>query len=337
MGNNRKKSNRKRKQEAAGKKETPIGVTLLLILLVSALFILFCGATGVMIDAIIAFSTGCVKPEETGNYLWRIVPVGIIYIFFFIVYCLDGIPGLKKSKEESFREDILGMFLIVMGFAGVVLMALAAKYDRDMSGIIGMLIYPAIGIGITPKIVKKSIMKMRKWEDSKNILTYSNKDENLYSVKTPVAFEKRLFFEVVKYQFGNLFLAIGLVIVMIVVALNVFSGSTIRSGSFAGRAALSAIASMIGIGIFGIPIAICFLTKSIYKLRLVKKHKYQAYHVIAKSANDKVLLVEIGGYFQKVEYPVCVGIRKKEVHDTKATLIFLPDTAMLFPDKKFDK
>ena len=65
----------------------------------------------------------------------------------------------------------------------------------------------------------------------------------------------------------------------------------------------------------------------------MKKHKYEAYHVIAKSANDKVVQFETGNGIYTLEYPDCVGIRKKDVHDTKATLVLMPDFVMVFPDE----
>ena len=334
MGKDNKLNRRtKRKNEASGKKEIPIGIQLILILLGASLFILFCVGTGVMIDAIVAIILEGTNLDGFENYIWRIVPVGIAHIFFFIAFCLDGIPGLKKSKGESFREDILGMFLIVMGFSSVVLMALAAKYDRDIDGIIAMLILPAIGIVITPKWVKTAVKKIDKWEDSQKSKTHFKDDEFFYRLKTPVSFEKRLYFEVFKNQFKFLFIGFGVVLLLIVIVLHVFSGDSIPSEKISDGGALFALVAFFGIAIFGIPLFAVFMTNSICKLRIVKKHKYQAFHIIAKRADDKKLIVERGTNIQSYEYPICVGIRKKDVKDTRATMIIMPDMVMVFPDK----
>lgn len=325
-----------KKKNTQTEKETPILVTLLLILLGVSAFLLFCIGTGLMIDAIVAFSTGCVEADETRNYVLRIVPVGILYIIFFIAYCLDGIPGLKKTKGESYREDISGMFLIVMGFTAVVLMALASHYDRYIDGVIGMLILPSIGIAITPKRVKKAIEKMKKWERSKNNISNIKDNESFYKVKTTEEFEKKLYRAVFIHQFKNLFIAIGVAVLLIAFALFRFSHEPTRSGKRADRSALLALVILIGIAVFGIPLFAVYLTNSICILKIVKNHKYEAYHVIAKSANDEKVNFETTNGIHSLEYPVCVGIRKKDVHDIKATLVLMPDFVMLFPDENED-
>ena len=331
MGKHKNRSNK-----TSGEKETPIAVTLLLILLCVSVFLLFCIGTGVMIDAIVAFITGCVKPDETRNYMLRIVPVGILYIILLIAYCLDGIPGLKKTKGESYREDIVGMFLIVMGFTAVVLMALASHYGRYIDGVIGTLILPAIGIAITPKRVKKAIEKMKKWERSKNNISNIKDNESFYKVKTTEEFEKKLYRAVFFNQFKNLFIAIGGAVLLIAFALFRFSHEPTRSGKRADRSALLALVILIGIAIFGIPVFAVYLTNSICILKIVKNHKYEAYHVIAKSADDKKVHFKTTNGIRSLEYPVCVGIRKRDVHDTKATLVLMPDFVMVFPDEGYE-
>ena len=316
-----------------GGEDTPVLITLLMIIFSVAAFLLFCGGTGVMIDAIVAFCTDCVKPDEVSSYTLRIVPVAIVHIFFFIAFCLDGIPGLKKSIGESYREDILGMFLIVLAISSVELMALASKYNRDIDGVIAMLILPCIGIVITPKRVKNAINKIKEWEESQRNNNKRRKDEADYKLRKSDAFAKQLYWVVFKHQFKNLFLGIGVVIFLLLLAIHKFSGNTMPVGRFAERGALFALVTFIMIAIFGIPVFVVFMTTSICRLKLVKNKRFQAYHVIAKRADDKKLVIEGGVGAQQYEYPVCVGIRKKDVHDTKAVLVLLPDLVMIFPEE----
>ena len=322
--------------ETNSENNTPIIIKVLIGFFSIIAFILFCGGTGVMIDAIIAFCTDGVKAAEVGNYILRIVPVAIIHIFFFIAYCLDGIPGLKKDKSESYREDISGMFLIVLVLSSVELMALASKYNRDIDGLIAMLILPCIGIVITPKRVKNAINKIKKWEESQRKNNERRKDEEDYKLRKSDAFAKQLYWVVFKHQFKNIFLGIGGVIFLLLLAIHKFSGNTIPVGRFAERGVLFALITFIMIAIFGIPVFVVFMTTSICRLKLVKNKRFQAYHVIAKRADDKKLVIEGGVGAKQYEYPVCVGIRKKDVHDTKAVLVLLPDLVMIIPEEKVE-
>ncbi|MBQ1327485.1 MAG: hypothetical protein IIY49_05540 [Eubacterium sp.] len=332
MGKNKWKGKSKRKNGESGENKLPIGVTLLLILLGSVAFVMFCVGTGFMIDAIVAFSTGDVESGKVAKYMWRIVPVGIIHIFFFIAFCLDGIPGLKKSKEESYREDIWGIFLIVMAFSAVVLMALAGRNGREMDGIIGFLTLPAIGVLVTPKMVKSALNKMKKWESSSVGLSFAKDEKNIYKVKEPVSFERRLFWEVFKYQMKMALGAILIITVLIIIAIHRITHKPHWIGRHAYRGPFYSFSLIVGVCIFAIPAVIVFLTKTIYKLSIVKRQKYKAYHVTAKRVNDKAVIVEFGNRVKSFKYPVCVGIRKKKINDTKATLILLPDLVMIFPD-----
>ena len=92
----------------------------------------------------------------------------------------------------------------------------------------------------------------------------------------------------------------------------IFERKPTRSGKREDRSALLALVILIGIAIFGIPVFAVYLTNSICILKIVKKHKYEAYHVIAKSANDKVVQFETGNGIHTLEYPDCVGIRKND-------------------------
>ena len=311
-------------------KELPTVVTLLLILLGVAAFLLFCIATGVMIDAIVAFAAGCVKPEEATDYMWRIVPAGVLHILFFIAFCLDGIPGLKRKKSDHYREDIAGMFLIVLGFSSIVLMALAGEYDRTIDGVIGTLLLPAIGIAITPKLIKKEKSKIRKWE-ARNALSSAKREE------APITFERQLFGAVLKHHLKDLLIGLVAALVFIALAVHRITSGPVRGGLHPERATYLAFVTLVAIAIFAIPVLSVLLTRLICRLRLVKRHMYQVRHVIAKRADDKELIVEGGVGPGRYGYPVCIGIRKKDVHDTKATLIIFPDTVMLFPDEKYDK
>ena len=337
-GQEKQHKNKSRKQYdktngSDGEKNLPIGVLLLLILFGSALFVLFCVGTGVMIDAIVAFSTNSVKPGEEANYLLRIVPVGLVHIFFFIAFCMDKIPFVKKSKNESFREDIAGMFFIVMAIASVVLIAVGGNYDRVIDVVIAFSIYPVIGILITPKRVKKLLRKLKEWEDTPDNLMKQKDYGDFYRIQGPVAFERRLYLEVLKYRFLNVLAVVVGVLLIILIFIGGLSNDFLASSRMGGQGIFVALIELVCIAIFGIPTIVCFLVNTICYLKMVKKHKYRACHVVVKSISDKKVSIDYAGTIYRYEYPVCVGMRKKEVQDVKATVIFLPDMIMVFPDK----
>jgi len=113
-----------KKKKKSEKKELPIGITLLLILLGSSVFILYCVGTGYLIDAILAFITGTVEEGQKLQYVLPIAIMGPLHLFFFISLILGRMPFVKKKEGESYREDILGIFIIVM-----VLSAVPANFD----------------------------------------------------------------------------------------------------------------------------------------------------------------------------------------------------------------
>ena len=258
------------------------------------------------------------------------MPAGVLHILFFIAFCLDGIPGLKRKKSDHYREDIAGMFLIVLGFSSIVLMALAGEYDRTIDGVIGTLLLPAIGIAITPKLIKKEKSKIRKWE-ARNALSSAKREE------APITFERQLFGAVLKHHLKDLLIGLVAALAFIALAVHRITSGPVRGGLHPERATYFAFVTLVAIAIFAIPVLSVLLTRLICRLRLVKRHMYQVRHVIAKRADDKELIVEGGVGPGRYGYPVCIGIRKKDVHDTQATLIIFPDMVMLFPDEKYDK
>ena len=91
--------------------------------------------------------------------------------------------------------------------------------------------------------------------------------------------------------------------------------------------------AMVFIAAFGIPILAYYITNAACRLRVVKKHKYIAYHAVVKSVRSYKISINDNGRHYSYKYATCVGIREKNVHDTKAVLIFIPDDVLVFPDK----
>ena len=84
---------------------------------------------------------------------------------------------------------------------------------------------------------------------------------------------------------------------------------------------------------FAIPIIAYYITNAVYRLRIVRHHEYIAYHAIVNRVDGYTIKINQDGRNYRYDYCSCVGIRAKNVNDTGATLIFIPDDVLLFPDK----
>ena len=87
------------------------------------------------------------------------------------------------------------------------------------------------------------------------------------------------------------------------------------------------------IAVFGFPVLVYYLTNAIYKLRTVAGHKYMAYHAVVKSVNSYKIKIERDGRKYEYKYGTLVGMKENQIKDTPATLIFIPDDVLVFPDE----
>ena len=98
---------KKKSDKKKSEKKMPIGVTLLLILLVSAAFVAFCVGTGLFIDAVVAFIIKDVEQEKMLQYVLVVAVMGSLHLFFFVSLILGRMPFVKKKEGESYREEKL--------------------------------------------------------------------------------------------------------------------------------------------------------------------------------------------------------------------------------------
>lgn len=69
------------------------------------------------------------------------------------------------------------------------------------------------------------------------------------------------------------------------------------------------------------------------KLFLVVLRNQVLDHAVVKSVRSYKMCINEEGRKYSYDYATCVGIKEKDVHDTKAVLIFIPDDVLIFPDK----
>jgi hypothetical protein len=138
---------------------------------------------------------------------------------------------------------------------------------------------------------------------------------------------KAIFRAVLKEQVLN-------IIVMIVVPIVLMVGS----GYIAQHARFSRTQGRAGfvfafILIFGLPLFFYSFTNFVYRLRVVKRREYIAYHAVVRGMHDNRLTLFNKSKIHTFKYSNCIGMSEKDVHDTPGIIVFVPDEAYFFPDE----
>ena len=324
------------------KKPLSTGKQLLVILILSISLVMF----GVNIAFTIKY-IWFKNNRLLRSIIYLIVTGASSYVSLMIL--LKNYKRNKKKKTTMWYVDkIIAAFIPTLIMTAIVLIGIDDLVNDKLSlAIVGFIMFPCIGILVTPNIIRYALNDMKNWKDIfyKNGNLHTFKDsENFYEVKPPVPFQRKLYFAVLKDQVLNLgtvvFLLIGFVLFAMVSITHEsdadYKGRIIASIIHvkAERAVGPLAFIMLFFIVFGIPIMAYYITNTVYKLRVVRRHKYIAYHAIVKEVKTYKLLIRHNGRVYKYDYCTCVGIREKKVHDTKAILVFIPDDLFLFPDKE---
>ncbi len=334
-------------------KELSIGKKLILILPFSCGLVALGIINGFFLGSLLQLfceATGIVE-EQTEDLGLAIAFYGVITL---IVATVTFIPfgfllvdyKSKNKKTARWYLDKVLLSLMVVGIAGALVIITAFGPGETLYMFIGMAMLPFMGLTVIPNAIRYALKDMKSWKSifyGKGNLERFKKSKDYYKTRVPVPFEKKLVLAVIKEQFLNLIVVIG--VMLIFAAIGIFAvthDSSEASGGLIGavvhvkaeRAAGTLFFLMIGIVTFAPPILAYYITNAVYKLRVIKRREYIAYHAIVSSVKDNVVLIDSDGRHYKYDYCTCVGIRQKDVHDTPATLIFIPDDVLLIPDKK---
>ena len=210
---------------------------------------------------------------------------------------------------------------------------------------IGFAIFPFIGICTTPNIVKHVKNDTSSWKKifykNGNLYTIKNSPD-YYRVKAPVEFEKKILSAVRKHQILNVLVVIGVMLVIVFLGINYMT----RDHSYTDNLIKNLMITrnrrnfgfiffmMIFFLAFAIPIIAYYVSNALKKIRVVRDHEYIAYHAIVPSVNNGRIGIYHKGKQFTYKYCTCVGIKEKEVKDTKAILVFVPDDVFLFPENE---
>ena len=161
-------------------------------------------------------------------------------------------------------------------------------------------------------------------------------------MQSPVSFERKIYFAVIKEQLLNISTIALFILFVIIIAL--FNGAYNSAGSPGNlvyaiihtrsiRAEGYFFFAAVFFAAFWIPIFAYYITNALYKLRIVRRHEYIAYHAIVDNVDTFKIRISNSGVHYKYDYCACVGIKSKNINKTEAILIFIPDDLLLFPDK----
>ncbi len=270
--------------------------------------------------------------------------IGLIFSITLIIILRDYDKNKKEKNIKWYIDKFLFSLIPVLITLAVVLFSFYTDENEIMYLSFSVLLFLFIGIITTPNVIIYALNDMKDWKNiiyKNGNLGYVKKAKGFYKMHAPVAFERKLYFAVLKVQLLDIF-AVLLVIFFVIISLlffNSVNSSEINGNilyAFAHVKSVRADGYMFFISIFlaafWIPIFAYYITNAVYKLRIVKRHQYIVYHAIVDKVDTFKIRINSGGVNYKYDYCSCVGIKAKNIDKTNAILVFVPDELILFPE-----
>ena len=334
--------NKKKKQST---NSLSLGKKLGLILLLSCSFV----ATGIF--AALSFN-------NTAALVFT-VPAGILSFVSLLILLKDykieekG-KAAKKAKTTKpvkwYVDKFLAGLVPILVIAALVMIVTYSEEDNPVLYVTGFLMFPVLSIAISPNAVLYSLKDMKDWKKifyGKGNLENFKDNEEFYKIKPPLPYERRIYWAVVKEQFLNVSTVLVIMfLISVITILRMMRGipDGITPGNLIGAIIYVRAKRAMGfrffvflfICVFGFPVFVWYVTNAISKLRIISKHEYIAYHAVVASVNGYVMYINSDdGRKYKYDYCSLIGMRAKQVKDTPATLVFIPDDVLMFPDDVF--
>lgn len=236
-------------------------------------------------------------------------------------------------KKERKKERTFIWYFDKLLIVGTIVAIVAALYFWSKGGTVIML--PSIGVLITFNLVWYALKDFKDWRKIFTKFKLPNDKEYYRMSSDSFVYQVKLYLAVLKEEFLN----IGTVffLLMIKILWNAFTFENFSMSGYMSRSVGLAVIGIITIITFAFPIFAYYITNAIYRLRVVRKRDYIVYHAIVGGANSYHLWINYKDKIYEYKYYNCVGIRAKNVHDTEAMLVFLPDYVYMFPVKRREK
>jgi hypothetical protein len=319
------------------RKELPLALNLIIILLFAAVFIFFGICVGFLMNSFLNKSIN----DIIGNTFLTIL-AGIIYIILLLILLRNS--DSKNIKPVKWYINCI-LISLTVNLIVPALTIITLEEDNIINYIIGFCMFPLIGIITTPNIVKHVKKDTTRW---KSIL-YKNgnlhtikKSKDYYKVDTPVQYEKKILSAVYSEQIKNILVVVGIMTFVMVIGIHyMITEHSYTENVIGNLIELKAKKSfgfiffvMIFFTSFGIPIIAYYISNALKKISVVKKHEYMAYHVIVSRVNNGKIYIYDKNKHYEYKYCTCVGIKEKDINFTPATLVFIPDDVLIFSDDK---
>ena len=239
----------------------------------------------------------------------------------------------KKTQPKTFKwylDRILRVLVGVLVITGVVLFIVGGTQDNMIMMFVGIGILPGTGILITPNIVRYAFKDNTDWKSKfRGRLDRLYKAGMLSRVSDMSPYQNKLVRGVRREALWNLSkLLLVVTVVLVVTYFAITEGADDNS-------AVVVFLVLIGVLTFGIPIIAYNIASSAYRVRTVKRREYDAYRTVVSGADGlNIWIIDPKDAVHTFEYCRCLGIRSKNVHNTKAILVFIPDEVYLLPEQE---
>lgn len=204
------------KKERKPRKELPLALNVILVLMFVVVFLGLGVCTGFLINAFINQRT-----EEILVNAFITLLVGIVYMAILIIL-------IRNSDSENVKPFKWYVNCVLISFTlNLIITAITVFTLQPDNGVInylvGFAIFPFIGICTTPNIVKYVKKDTSSWKKifykNGNLYTIKNSPD-YYRVKAPVEFEKKILSAVRKHQILNVLVVIGVMLVIVFLGIN---------------------------------------------------------------------------------------------------------------------
>lgn len=276
------------------------------------------------------------------------VPAGII-AFIALLILLKDYKTEKKEKTVKWYVDKFLVALVPVWVATAIALIVVGYDENELVMYAGFLMFPLISIIVAPNAALYAVRDAKGWKrifyGNGNLESFKD-NKDFYRVKTPVGFEKELIGAVIRDQILNISTAVVFMFIVAVfglISIVTYDSHSVSPGDLIGAVFYVRVRRGTGVMafilliilVFGFPLFVYYVTNAIYKLRIITKHQYMAYHAIVSDMNDGTLRINCGKRHYKYKYCIPVGMRASQICDTPAVLIFIPDDVLIFPDEIF--
>lgn len=241
----------------------------------------------------------------------------------------------QQKKPRTFKwylDKILMVLVAIFLLVGIVICAGAAEDGDTKLMLIGGAMIPGTGLLATPNIVLSAIKDSKVWKSRsfkagyrKSFERQIHSEDTFNEIKDFAPYHSKILAGVIR----NAILNFGVLILVFVIAIigNIYS---FLYDVDSDRAETFFV--LLCVAVCLIPISSYGLTCSICRIRTVLRHEYSIYYAVVSNVDGSDLYIDgAKGNVYKLQNCTCLGIRKKEIHDTKVVLAIVPDEVYLLP------